>query len=266
MRLGTVTLLTLATTFGCTSTGDAPATPAAADTLVALPLATIGALDGPPEYLFGDVSAVALGPGDIVYVADLLGSNVRAYDLEGASLATIGSEGDGPGEFQRPNDLTLDPEGNLYARDSRRVTVFGRTAASEVRDSVVRTLSLSRSSAESTRARTDGTTYYSPSYFYYMFVRHRYFYEVLDVSGPTGDTVLIPIANPQILGRANVFVADGTYAIPTDGINMAPFEPRPSWDITREGRVLVTAGDRYEIVEITPVGDTRRVIRRASVP
>ncbi len=69
-------------------------------TLVEEPLVRIGALDGPLEYIFGDVAgAVRLDDGSIV-VADEQSHSVRRYDADGRHLWTSGREGDGPGEYQ----------------------------------------------------------------------------------------------------------------------------------------------------------------------
>ena len=147
------------------------------DTLWAEPLTLIGEVDGAAEYLFGDIASVSVGPGQIIYVADHIGATVRAYDLRGDFLGTIGSEGDGPNEFRFPNDLNFDPAGRLYVRQRFRVTVFGPSGdGGQLRDSVIRTVPLKRPALESARAKVIGEHYYAPSYYYFMFVRHRYFY------------------------------------------------------------------------------------------
>lgn len=48
---------------------------------------------------FGRVSAVALGPGGTVFVADAANSEIRVFGLDGAHLRTFGRGGEGPGEF-----------------------------------------------------------------------------------------------------------------------------------------------------------------------
>ncbi len=48
---------------------------------------------------FGWVSAVALGPGGNVFVADAGNHEIRVFGLDGAHLRTFGRGGEGPGEF-----------------------------------------------------------------------------------------------------------------------------------------------------------------------
>ena len=53
---------------------------------------------------FGGVSAVALGPGGTVFVADAVNSEIRVFGLDGSHIRTFGRAGQGPGEF-----------GNIYS-------------------------------------------------------------------------------------------------------------------------------------------------------
>ncbi|MCY3611055.1 MAG: hypothetical protein OXH51_05920 [Gemmatimonadetes bacterium] len=64
------------------------------------PLVRVGMLDGPMEYLFGDVvGAIRLPDGSLV-VADEQSYNVRKFDAAGRHLWTSGREGEGPGEYE----------------------------------------------------------------------------------------------------------------------------------------------------------------------
>ncbi|WP_420633469.1 hypothetical protein [Candidatus Palauibacter sp.] len=69
-------------------------------TLADEPLVRIGIVDGPLEYIFGDVtSAVRLEDGSIV-VADEQDSSLRKYDANGRHVWTSGRTGEGPGEYR----------------------------------------------------------------------------------------------------------------------------------------------------------------------
>lgn len=249
---------------GCAGDGPSTGSPVAEqDTVVARPLPVIGVLDGPPEYIFGQVSSVASSDG-VVYVADRQGSTVRAYDTAGAYLGLVGGEGEGPGEFSNPNDITFDPSGRLVVRDRTRVTTFDRHRGSTLPDSVVSTVSLGRSTFRSPRAATDGALYYFPTFYYYLFVVHDFFGLVLDSAGQTGDTVPVPLPQPEIFGRANYLLPSGDGGQPLEGVNTAPLEAAHSWTFTRRGTVLVSPGDRYQVLELSATGDTLLSIERPS--
>lgn len=64
------------------------------------PLFSIGELDGEGPFSFGSVTDVAMLDGDRVVVADGFASEVRVFTIDGAHRTTIGSRGDGPGEFR----------------------------------------------------------------------------------------------------------------------------------------------------------------------
>ena len=254
---------------GCGEGSDAPARRAAPpDTVFTEPLVLIGEVDGAPEYLFGNVASVAAGPNGTIYVADQMGSTVRAYDLSGRFLGTVGSEGQGPGEFDFPNDITFDPTGRLYVRDLSRITVFGPGTNEEVLDSLIRTVSMRGfNSPWSARAKTDGHLYYSPDYIFRDFQRRRYFFQVFDSTGATGDTVYAPmVRNMDFLGRGAVYPINERNGLMLSGLNRAPFEATASWDITASGSVLTSSGDSYEIVEWGPTGDTVQLIRLEREP
>ena len=106
------------------------------------PLVRIGIVDGPLEYIFGDVTgAVRLEDGSIV-AADEQSHNLRRYAADGRHLRTIGRQGDGPGEYQGLRLLRncpgaaitvfdwaldriteLDPDGNVV--DTRALNAAG---------------------------------------------------------------------------------------------------------------------------------------------
>ncbi len=76
-------------------------TPRAPDLTVAdEPRMRVGIVDGPLEYIFGNVTgAVRLDDGSIV-VADEQSGNIRRYDADGRHIWTSGRSGEGPGEYE----------------------------------------------------------------------------------------------------------------------------------------------------------------------
>lgn len=261
MRKMSSALLLASVGWGCTEAGirELPATPL--DTVAAELTALIGEVDGAPEYLFGNVSAVAADRDGLTYVGDRIGSTVRVYAETGRYLGTVGVEGEGPGELTLPTDISFDPAGRLYVRDLTRLTVFENTDTSAFPTRVVRTVPLGRFLPEPTRGLATGTEYYLPSHFYRMFVTERYFYEVFDSLGATGDTVEVPhLEGIRLLGRASYLVSEDT-GRPVPGVNQAPFEPRPYWAISPEGTVITAHGSAYEVVEWNQAGEPRPIVQ-----
>ena len=75
--------------------------PRAADLVLAdEPLVRVGLLDGPDEFLFGNITgAVRLENGSVV-VADESNYEIRMFDAQGRHVWTSGRYGEGPGEYE----------------------------------------------------------------------------------------------------------------------------------------------------------------------
>lgn len=78
-----------------------------------------GGLDAPPWAEFGRIRDVAFGPDGTLYILDQQASQVHAVDRDGRYAGPVGSEGQGPGEYQLPTGLTVGPEGDVLVRDTR---------------------------------------------------------------------------------------------------------------------------------------------------
>ncbi len=91
-----------------------------------VPEVSIGELDGPDEYLFGRIGSLAVDGEGNIYVFDTQASHVRVFNANGTYLATLGREGEGPGEFKRAEAIAVLPGGRLLVRDpgNMRVQVF----------------------------------------------------------------------------------------------------------------------------------------------
>jgi len=65
------------------------------------------------EHVFGLVSQAAIDPQGNVYLLDQQLCQVLVYSPDGRRLRVLGGEGDGPGEFRMPWDMTLLPGGRI---------------------------------------------------------------------------------------------------------------------------------------------------------
>lgn len=91
---------------------------------------SIGVDQGDDAYMFGSIRGVA-GTGDRIYVLDASVPAVRIYDDTGRHVMDVGAEGDGPGEFRRPDALLVAGDGRIFVRDSNqgRITIFDAEGA-----------------------------------------------------------------------------------------------------------------------------------------
>ncbi len=86
---------------------------------------TIGSLEDSDDAL-SDVASLLVTPWNEVWVLERLNAQVRVFGFDGTLLRTVGTEGDGPGEFRRPNWLGLTGD-TVMVGDARlhRTTFFG---------------------------------------------------------------------------------------------------------------------------------------------
>jgi len=88
----------------------------------------IGVLEGPPELMFGQITAIDVGPDGSVYVVDRQVPEVRVFGPDGAHRATLGRPGEGPGELNGPDGgLAVLSDGRVLVRDpqNNRIQVYG---------------------------------------------------------------------------------------------------------------------------------------------
>jgi len=97
------------------------------DTARLIPEVSIGQFDGPEEYIFGDVVSMAMGQDGTIYLMDRQVPALRVYNADGSYRTTFGGEGEGPGEYKRPDGgLNVLSDGRVVLRDpaNARIQVF----------------------------------------------------------------------------------------------------------------------------------------------
>lgn len=85
----------------------------------------IGAMDGEPHEVFGDIRGVDADEDGTIYVLDTQASEVRAFDRDGNFRATIVRQGGGPGEIRRANGLRRTSDGTLWLQDTQQRVMIG---------------------------------------------------------------------------------------------------------------------------------------------
>ncbi len=86
----------------------------------------IGMLDGPDEYIFGRVGALAVRDDGSIYVFDYQVPVIRQYNAAGNYVRDVGREGSGPGEYRTVLGMHVLRNGRLAVWDvgNTRVTVY----------------------------------------------------------------------------------------------------------------------------------------------
>ena len=113
----------------CTSPDD-PAPESFPDIVIARPGDTLAIFPAPGDtsVLLARVNGLALADDErSVYVLDWGNHSVHRIDLDGNHLASMGSQGQGPGELERPVAIHAVEGGGVWVLDNenRRVTRFG---------------------------------------------------------------------------------------------------------------------------------------------
>jgi hypothetical protein len=90
------------------------------------PEVSIGVIEGAEEYLFGDVTELAVAPDGSMYVFDRQVPALRKYDAKGKFVRTFGRKGQGPGEYLSGGGLAVLPDGKVLLWDTGtwRINVY----------------------------------------------------------------------------------------------------------------------------------------------
>ena len=204
-----------------------------------VPEVSIGALDGPEEYLFGRIGSLAVDNDRNVYVFDAQAHHVRVFDDEGVYVGTLGRRGEGPGELGRAGAIAVLPDGRLLVRDpgNMRVQVFdpvsGETDEWEY---------------------NSGNTYRSGAPLYtdvrgrtFLLTRDQSGDDIIIVLGPDGahmDTLPEPMMDYEgVVLRAEHTTAEGSSRVTAP----VPFSPRFLWAVHPTGHFLTGLSSDYRI-------------------
>lgn len=89
---------------------------------------TIGEADGPKEYMFSSLRYLTVDDRGYIYALDYKEKHVKVYDDNGKYLATMGKEGQGPGDIRGPHGVCITPQNEVMVPDSwnNRLTFFSQ--------------------------------------------------------------------------------------------------------------------------------------------
>ncbi len=88
------------------------------------------------NYMFYNVGMPAVDSKGNILVFERGNYRIQKFDKDGKYLQSIGRQGQGPGEFERPSSLLyLDIEDNIYVEDSGKIHVFNKNG--EFRNTII---------------------------------------------------------------------------------------------------------------------------------
>jgi hypothetical protein len=99
--------------------------------LETVPDLTLGAVDGEPALIFGDVRGIDVGRDGTIYVLDYQASEVRAFGREGRFLRRVAARGEGPGELTEANGMILVGDSVLWIQDHGKWAMIGVSTEGE---------------------------------------------------------------------------------------------------------------------------------------
>ena len=217
-----------------------------------VPETSIGEMEGPEEYLFGSVRAIAVDDDYNVYVLDGQARHVRVFDSAGTYIETLGRRGEGPGEFQVPIGIAIS-NGRVLVRDpaNGRVQLFEPGTGE----------------TEEWRYLPSGVFANTPLYqddqgrIYVDITEEEQRFIVMDSDGTQVDTISAPDAPADF--------DDGRYTMMARGESgdrvmlvsaTVPFSPDWYWTVHSTGRFLSALSTAYRI-DLDEEGGVLRIER-----
>lgn len=204
--------------------------------------------------LFGQVAGVAVDAEDRIHVLDRQAKEIRTFGPDGAHIRTVGRDGGGPGEFRDPIGLVLSPDDGLWVVDARNARYAVFALDGEYRTAHRRNLSgyvMPWNGGFGRDGRFHEKTVYRDSEaLHHVVIR-------MDSALEPADTLQFPSYDADQL------------ELVTESSRMSASVPFAStqqrvWD-PRGFLWSVITGD-YTLTQISPDGDTLRVIRRGLEP
>jgi hypothetical protein len=222
-------------------------------------LSSIGAVDGPDEYVFTQITASAVGPSGEVYVADLEG-DVRRFDADGRFERVVSRIGRGPGETLYVIAMATSPAGELAVIDRGNIRVSVWSAAGDLLHEW--TLAMARAPYG-----RDALFYDDAGELWLRWIQAitradaddrvaRPLFVQMASDGSARDTVFAPVSRPdgcveRELRRATGFWED----------NMEPFLPMRKWARGQDGTLVTGCPAQYEFEVLRPDGRVTKVSR-----
>jgi 6-bladed beta-propeller len=208
----------------------------------------------------GKVFGLATDSAGNIYAADIDNAFIVVFGPDGRFRGQVGRKGRGPGEFQAPTGLVIDARQRLWVRDTERITRFTRDQRTGLIASYdtayQQPLYPDWRNARTSRVHASGDYLHTaPTAMVGAQLRVLRYND----RGQVTDSLMVPRWPNETKGYARYQVlANGGRML--RGLDVPPFTPVPSWDVTPRGTIVSTGSDRYEIRETDASGRVLRTL------
>lgn len=210
----------------------------------------IGALEGDPEYQFGQVGFIALDSQDQIYVIDIQAQHIQVYAPDGSYVRTIGQRGSGPGELQGAAFVLVGPGDTLLVPDvqNQRINRFAPdgTSLGSFRIDLQQGIPILFQGTEDGLLAQQVRQFSLPGQ---------------PVIENPQDVIRTMAPDGAILDTLLTFASGETFRLSGGAPQFKFYSAEPAWDIS-DDRLLFAVNDDYRIDVYTLAGDLTRVIEK----
>ncbi|MDH5642890.1 MAG: 6-bladed beta-propeller [Gemmatimonadota bacterium] len=212
----------------------------------------IGSADGDPDYEFGQISGIVVGPNGNVFVLDAMASQVKVFGPEGLLLNRFGGPGSGPGELGQGAAMMMLAEGaTIVIPDiaNQRVNLYDLEGESTGSYAV----QLETGVPVKWETTTSGTV-----------VNQLRQFPFPGREGPMDTMDLIASRNSegQVVDTILSIPAGQTFSMAGGNPQMKFFSSEPSWTLNGDDGVWFATNDEYRIELFDSAGLLSRVLTK----
>lgn len=221
------------------------------------PAVEVGVTEGAEHFMFDRIAGV-IAVNDALVVANGGTGEIRFFDAAGEVLRSVGSEGEGPGEYRAIDRIGHWENDSVFVYDRRlnRVSILGpggdfahsfSASSPEIRTLDLQPLTNGEWIGQdgfTLKPGAPGTVSRDTAYFY-----------LLNPSEGALDTIAAVPAE-----RTFTFSIQGQ-----EGYRYAPLTPSPAWAV-RGQDFYVTSGEDFQLQVVGRDGEVDRIIRRSAAP
>jgi hypothetical protein len=221
-------------------------------------LYSIGSIDGAEWETFQTLDAAVFDRDGRLYLLDAPTARVVAI-RDGAFSHYLGQQGDGPGEYRRPEGLVALPDGTLAVWDSGKRAFILFAADGSSLGQVAPDYSAGVPTAPM-QSLSDGSVLALPLHM----VSGRWGEIYLTGDGRRSAAEGLPLLRVPLRRGAEIDLVTRVPGLQGEGVDPASraFAPRPSWGPVQGNRVALAISDEYEVRVVDRSGSLLTVLRR----